>query len=72
MGLKAEKAFGKKNFMEIYSVFSTPLEFEVINLAGDVIGTIQWDFLEKILEESSTFYLAGRSWLVDRIEWKKK
>lgn len=72
MGLKAEKAFGKKNFMEIYSVFSTPLEFEVINLSGDVIGTIQWDFLEKLLEESSAFYLAGRSWLVERIEWKKK
>jgi ATP-dependent Lhr-like helicase len=72
MGLNAEKAFGKKNFMEIYSVFSTPLEFEVINLSGDVIGTIQWDFLEKLLEESSAFYLAGRSWLVERIEWKKK
>jgi ATP-dependent Lhr-like helicase len=72
MGLKAEKAFGKKNFMEIYSVFSAPLEFEVINLAGDVIGTIQWDFLEKLLEESAAFYLAGRSWMVERIEWKKK
>jgi ATP-dependent helicase Lhr and Lhr-like helicase len=72
MGLKAENAFGRKNFMEIYSVFSTPLEFEVIGLSGDVIGTVQWDFLEKLLEESSAFYLAGRSWLVERIEWKKK
>ncbi len=72
MGLKAEKAFGRKNFMEIYSVFSTPLEFEVIGLSGDVIGTVQWDFLEKLLEESSAFYLAGKSWLVERIEWKKK
>jgi len=72
MGLEAEKAFGRKNFMEIYSVFSTPLEFEVIGLSGDVIGTVQWDFLEKLLEESSAFYLAGRSWLVERIEWKKK
>ena len=72
MGLAAEKAFGRKNFMEIYSVFSTPLEFEVIGLSGDVIGTVQWDFLEKLLEESSTFYLAGRAWLVERIEWRKK
>ena len=72
MGLKAEKAFGRKNFMEIYSVFSTPLEFEVIGFSGDVIGTVQWDFLEKLLDESSAFYLAGRSWLVERIEWKKK
>ena len=72
MGLNAEKAFGRKNFMEIYSVFSTPLEFEVIGLSGDVIGTVEWNFLEKLLEESSTFYLAGRAWLVERIEWKKK
>lgn len=72
LGLKAEKAFGRKNFMEIYSVFSTPLEFEVIGLSGDIIGTVQWDFLEKLLEESSAFYLAGSAWLVERIEWKKK
>jgi len=72
LGLKAEKAFGRKNFMEIYSVFSTPLEFEVAGLSGDIIGTVQWDFLEKLLEESSAFYLAGRAWLVERIEWKKK
>ncbi len=72
MGLKAEKAFGRKNFMEIYSVFSTPLEFEIIGLSGDIIGTVQFNFLEKLLEESSAFYLAGRAWLVERIEWKKK
>jgi len=72
MGLKAEKAFGRKNFMEIYSVFSSPLEFEVVGLSGDIIGTVQWDFLEKLLEESSAFYLAGSAWFVKRIEWKKK
>jgi len=72
LGLNAEKVFGRKNFMEIYSVFSTPLEFEVARLSGDVIGTVQWDFLEKLLEESSAFFLAGRAWLVERIEWKKK
>ena len=72
LGLKAEKVFGRKNFMEIYSVFSTPLEFEVIGLSGDIIGTVQWDFLEKILEESSAFYLAGKAWLVKQIMWKKK
>ncbi|OQY38983.1 MAG: hypothetical protein B6229_04665 [Spirochaetaceae bacterium 4572_7] len=55
MGLEVEKAFGRKNFMEIYAVFSTPLEFEVI-------GTVEWEFLEKLLEENSSFYLSGRAW----------
>lgn len=72
LGLKAEEVFGRKNFMEMYSVFSTPLEFEVAGQSGDIIGTVQWDFLEKLLEESSAFYLAGRAWMVERIEWKKK
>lgn len=72
MGLEAEKAFGRKNFMEIYSVFSSPLEFEVIRLSGDVIGTVQMDFLEKLLEEKSSFYLSGKAWSVERIEWKKR
>jgi len=72
MGLEAEKVFGRKNFMELYSVFSSPLEFEVIGLSGDVIGNVQWTFLEKLLEQNSSFYLAGRPWSVERIEWKKK
>ena len=72
MGLEAEKAFGRKNFMDLYSVFSSPLEFEVIGLSGDVIGNVQWSFLEKLLEENSSFYLSGKAWSVERIEWKKK
>jgi len=72
IGLKAEKEFGRYNFMEIYSVFSTPSEFEVIGLSGDVIGSIEWGFLEKLLEEGSSFYLAGKPWAIERIEWKKR
>lgn len=71
MGLAAEKAFGRKNFMELYSVFSSPEEFSVIGLSGEVIGTVQWDFLEKLLEKDAIFYLSGRPWHVERIEWKK-
>jgi len=71
MGLAAEKAFGRKNFMELYSVFSSPEEFTVVGLAGEVIGTVQWDFLEKLLEKDAMFYLSGRPWHVERIEWKK-
>lgn len=72
MGLKAEEAFGRKNFMEIYAVFSAPVEFEVVGMSGDVIGSIEWKFLERLLENESTFFLAGKAWSVHRIEWKKK
>ena len=72
MGLAAEKAFGRHNFMELYSVFSTPQEFEVIGVSGDVIGSLEWSFLEKLLENEASFYLAGQAWTVERIEWKRK
>lgn len=72
MGIEAEKAFGRKNFMEIYAVFSTPVEFEVISQSAEVIGTIEWSFLEKLLEEAGSFYLGGKAWQVVRIEWKRK
>lgn len=72
MGLKAEKDFGKKNFMELYSVFSTPVEFEVIGVSGDTIGTIEWSFLDSLMEHDSSFYLAGQAWSVERIEYRKK
>lgn len=58
--------------MELYSVFSSPEEFAVISLSGEVIGTVQWDFLEKLLEIDAMFFLSGRPWHVERIEWKKK
>lgn len=72
MGLAAEKAFGRKNFMELYSVFSSPSEFEVAGLTGEIIGSVEWTFLEKLLEGNASFRLAGKAWTVERIEWKKK
>lgn len=72
MGLKAEEVFGRRNFMELYSVFSSPVEFEVTGLSGDVIGTVEWDFLEKLLETQGSFFLSGQAWTIERIEWKKK
>jgi len=72
MGLEAEKIFGRRNFMELYSVFSSPVEFEVASLSGDVIGTVEWDFLEKLLETHGAFYLSGQAWAIERVEWKKK
>ena len=72
MGLEAEKVFGRRNFMELYSVFSSPTEFEVVGVSGDVIGSVEWDFLESLMEGNAAFYLSGKAWAVERIEWKKK
>jgi ATP-dependent helicase Lhr and Lhr-like helicase len=72
MGVKAESVFGRKNFMEIYSVFTSPEQFTVMTVTEHELGTLQNDFVEKLLEGETTFLLAGRAWLVDRIQFKQK
>jgi ATP-dependent Lhr-like helicase len=34
MGERAERVFGKKNFMELYAVFSSPVMYRVQTEAG--------------------------------------
>ena len=71
LGEKAEKVFGRKNFMEIYSVFSSPIEFKVYTVSGKEIGTVQQEFAESLFAGQSSFVLAGKAWLVERIEWSE-
>jgi len=71
LGEKAEKVFGRKNFMEIYSVFSSPIEFQVYTISGTGIGTVQQEFAESLFAGQSSFVLAGKAWLVERIEWSE-
>ena len=70
MGIKAEKTFGYKNFMEIYSVFSTPVDYKVITVGGQLLGTIEWQFAD-VLEENFCFILSANSWIVKRIDHDK-
>ncbi|MCP4691495.1 MAG: DEAD/DEAH box helicase [Desulfobacterales bacterium] len=77
MGVEAEKKFGPKNFMELYSVFSSVKSFDVKTIGGRLIGTVENDFAET-LEKESCFLLAGAAWVVKRMEragsviWVKK
>lgn len=71
MGLRAESMFGRRNFMEMYSVLSSIQEFQVLTQGGSEIGKIQQDFAESLFVGVSSFLLAGRAWLVERIDWDK-
>jgi len=35
MGAKAEEVFGRRNFLELYAVFSTPVLYRVVTAAGE-------------------------------------
>lgn len=67
MGQKAEKRFGKKNFLELYAVFSSPVLYRVATAAGRDLGSLEQDFVDRLVEQMSSFLLGGRAWTVERV-----
>ncbi len=72
MGGAAEKAWGRRNFMELYAVFSSPKMFQVETVAGRALGALDQDFVDDFEEATSAFTLAGRRWQVEQILWKER
>ena len=66
-GLGAERVFGKKNFLELYAVFSSPVLYRVQTAGGRDLGSLEQDFVDRLVEEMSSFLLAGRAWMVERV-----
>ncbi len=64
LGNQAEKVFGRRNFMELYAVFSSPLLYQVQTAAGYSIGSLEQTFVDKLVPEVSSFLLGGRPWVV--------
>lgn len=64
MGQTAERVFGKKNFLELYAVFSSPVLYKVQTEAKRDLGNLEQAFVDRLVEEMSTFLLGGRAWLV--------
>ncbi|PKL77924.1 MAG: DEAD/DEAH box helicase [Candidatus Melainabacteria bacterium HGW-Melainabacteria-1] len=71
MGLKAEKTFGRKNFLELYSVFTSPVAYKVLSMGGQLLGSIDWQFAD-VIELDTCFLLAGKGWIVKRIGHSEK
>lgn len=67
MGTAAERAYGKKNFMELYAVFSSPVLYRVVTEAGRDLGSLEQAFVDRLVEQMSSFLLGGRAWTVARV-----
>lgn len=68
LGPEAERRFGRKNFMELFAVFSSPQSYTVQTTAGQSLGTLSQDFVDRLVEDVSCFLLGGRPWVVMRIQ----
>ncbi len=67
MGDAAERAFGKKNFLELYAVFSSPVLYKVQTETKRDLGSLEQAFVDRLVEDMSTFLLGGRAWQVIHI-----
>jgi ATP-dependent Lhr-like helicase len=67
MGDKAEKVYGRKNFMELYAVFSSPTRYNVLTAQKQEIGSLEQNFVDSLVDNITTFLLGGRAWVVEYV-----
>ncbi|WP_067479643.1 DEAD/DEAH box helicase [Actinomadura hibisca] len=71
IGPTAEQKFGRRHFMDMTAVFTAPPEFTV--LAGrQEIGKTDPMLLTEKVDGPRVLLLAGRSWKVTWIDWKRR
>jgi len=70
VGPEAERAFGRRNFLELTSVFTSEPSFTVLH--GRVeIGTVHPLALVGRVPEPRVVLLAGRNWRVTYVDWRR-
>jgi len=62
MGEAGEERFGRRNFLELYSVFETPQEVRVVTVDKQDVGMLQTWFVQALGDKDFVFVLAGRRW----------
>jgi ATP-dependent Lhr-like helicase len=70
LGERGEKLYGRRNFFELYAVFTSPPVMHVV-YGKDDVGYVQSLFvaMHDTKDGSLCFRLAGRAWEVVQIEW---
>ncbi|MET9965024.1 DEAD/DEAH box helicase [Streptomyces sp. NPDC006356] len=71
IGPEAERRFGHRHFMGLTAVFTAPPQFTVMQGRTE-IGRTDPDLLTAKIDGPRKLLLAGRSWLVTYIDWKRK
>jgi ATP-dependent Lhr-like helicase len=64
LGPKAERRFGRRNFMELFAVFSSPQSYAVQTCTGQPLGTLNQEFVDRLVEGVTCFLLGDRPWAV--------
>jgi ATP-dependent Lhr-like helicase len=71
LGAKGEQAFGRRNFMALFSVFMTPPIFRVLH-GRQEIGQVDESALLVKQDGPRVLSLGGNAWKVNYIDWQRK
>lgn len=71
LGKEGEETFGRKNFMELFSVFTSPPLFAVLHGRQELGYVDETSFLGK-QDGPRILLLGGRAWLVNYVDWQRK
>lgn len=71
VGTEAEQRFGRQHFKELVAVFTAPPEFTVLHRNTE-IGRMDPSLLTAPSQGARLLLLAGRTWQVDWVDWKRR
>jgi ATP-dependent Lhr-like helicase len=68
LGAEGEDQYGWRNFMELFSVFTSPPLFRVLHGRNE-LGEVHRTSFEVKQDQVPIIVLAGRSWVVKHLDW---
>lgn len=71
LGREGEDSYGRRNFLELFSVFMSPPLFSVLHGRQELGYVDETTFLGK-QDGPRVLLLGGRSWLVNHIDWQRR
>lgn len=71
LGEEGESTFGRRNFMELFSVFTSPPVFKVLQGRRE-IGTVDVSTFFSREDGPRILLLGGRAWRVTHLDWNRK
>jgi len=71
LGRKGEKEFGQRNFLEVFSVFTSPPLFSVRHGRHDLGYVDETTFLSR-RDGPRVLLLGGRAWRVTHLDWARR
>lgn len=71
LGRQGEDAYGRRNFLELFSVFMSPPLFTVLHGRRELGSVDETSFLGK-QDAPRILLLGGRGWRVNHIDWQRR